>query len=195
MREKYNNKYRIDSARKPGWDYTEPASYFITICTKDHVNFFGECKNGKMKLNAAGAIVQGFWYEIPKHFPHVELGEFITMPNHVHGVLTIPLPKTPEQDATATAERILQQRDEVINGKADPDFYSKIAPKKGSISIIIGSYKDVCKRTINKVFPDLNFAWQPRFHDRIIRSEGEYKKISNYIVNNPALWEQDKFYR
>lgn len=42
-----------------------------------------------MKLSTAGAIVQGFWSEIPKHFPFITLGEFIIMPNHVHGILIL----------------------------------------------------------------------------------------------------------
>ncbi len=42
-----------------------------------------------MKLSTAGAIVQGFWYEIPKHFSFITLGEFIIMPNHVHGILIL----------------------------------------------------------------------------------------------------------
>ena len=52
-------------------------------------NIFGECEKGKMKLSILGAIIQGFWYEIPKHFPFIELGEFVVMPNHIHGVLIL----------------------------------------------------------------------------------------------------------
>jgi len=42
-----------------------------------------------MKLSTLGAITQGFWHEIPKHFPFVELGEFVVMPNHIHGILIL----------------------------------------------------------------------------------------------------------
>jgi hypothetical protein len=73
----------------PTWDYGTNGAYFITICTKNRQYFFGECEKGKMKLSTLGAIAQGFWYEIPKHFPFVELGEFVVMPNHIHGVLIL----------------------------------------------------------------------------------------------------------
>ena len=86
---KYKNKYRIESTRLKGWDYRNPGEYFITICTQNRQHFFGECKNGKMKLSTAGAIAQGFWFEIPKHYDHVQLGEFVVMPNHVHGILIL----------------------------------------------------------------------------------------------------------
>ena len=74
--EKYKGKYRIPSARHPNWDFNKDGAYFITICTKNREHFFGECKNGKMKLSTSGAIVQGFWYAIPKHFLHADLGVF-----------------------------------------------------------------------------------------------------------------------
>ena len=77
---KYRDKYRIESARRPGWDYRTPAAYFITICTKNRQHFFGECENGKMRLSPSGAIVQGVWYDIPNHFAHVQLGAFVVMP-------------------------------------------------------------------------------------------------------------------
>lgn len=58
--DKFQNKYRITSARHPNWDYGSNGIYFITICTKNRQYFFDECNDGKMKLSTAGAIVQGF---------------------------------------------------------------------------------------------------------------------------------------
>lgn len=58
--DKFQNKYRIPSARHPNWDYGSNGVYFITICTKNRQYFLGECNKGEMKLSTAGAIVQGF---------------------------------------------------------------------------------------------------------------------------------------
>ncbi|MDT0645422.1 hypothetical protein RM545_01865 [Zunongwangia sp. F260] len=33
-----------------------------------------------------------FWNEIPNHFPFIQLGEFIAMPNHIHGIIIINNP-------------------------------------------------------------------------------------------------------
>ncbi|MEX2403493.1 MAG: hypothetical protein WD625_05130, partial [Balneolales bacterium] len=38
------------------------------------------------------------------------------------------------------------------------------------------------------------FAWQSRFHDHIIRNDESFHRISEYIINNPAKWQEDKFY-
>ena len=65
----FDNKYRIESARREGWDYADNGYYFVTICTKDREHFFGEIENGEMILNEYGKIVQEEWeksFEIRK---------------------------------------------------------------------------------------------------------------------------------
>ncbi len=174
--EKWKNKYRILSTRATWWDYSGEGTYFITICTINRVHYFGNCNQEKMKLSALGAIVQGFWYEIPKHFPFVDLGEFIVMPNHIHGIISV------KKD----------ENQPVVNEKST--FYSKISPKKGSVASVIRSFKSVCSKCIRENFPQLGFGWQPLYWDNIIQNEPAFEKISNYIINNPANWEKDKFY-
>ncbi len=90
--EKFKNKYRIPSARLAGWDYSRPGSYFITICTKNREHFFGEIKNHEMYLNEIGIIADKCWAKIPDHFENTLLGEFVIMPNHVHGIINISDP-------------------------------------------------------------------------------------------------------
>jgi REP element-mobilizing transposase RayT len=89
MLEKFRNKYTIKSARLENYDYSQNGLYFVTICTKDKEYFFGEVENGEIILNDFGKIADQFWQEIPKHFPFVNLDEFVVMPNHVHGILEI----------------------------------------------------------------------------------------------------------
>ena len=36
--------------------------------------------------------------------------------------------------------------------------------------------------------------WQRNYYEHIIRDEESYLQISNYILNNPAKWAEDKFY-
>lgn len=94
MPEKFRNKYRIASLRLQNWDYGWNGKYFITICTKDRVHFFGEIisPQQKMMLTETGKKVLEIWNEIPAHFPFVLLDEFLVMPNHIHGILIIDKP-------------------------------------------------------------------------------------------------------
>lgn len=77
------------SIRLPSYDYTESGAYFITICTQKREHSLGEIMNGKMKLSIIGKIVSKKWFDIPNHHDHVKLGEFIIMPNHIHGIIWI----------------------------------------------------------------------------------------------------------
>jgi hypothetical protein len=90
--DKFQNKYRIPSARAQWWDYSANAAYFVTICTANKEHFFGEIANGEMQLSETGKMAHDFWSEIPNHFPFVILGEFVVMPNHVHGIVIIDKP-------------------------------------------------------------------------------------------------------
>jgi REP element-mobilizing transposase RayT len=37
-----------------------------------------------------------------------------------------------------------------------------------------------------------DFGWQPRFYDRILRSEKSMAVVRRYIVNNPTKWNLDR---
>lgn len=201
--DKFQNKYRIPSARHPNWDYGANAIYFITICTKNRQYFLGECKEDKMKLSTAGAIVQGFWYEIPKHFPFVDLGEFIVMPNHIHGILILNKNSIENKSDTKveTGHCPVSTRDDELPLKTEPpnDLINKNKTHfrfrnqgKNTVSSIIGSFKSICTKHIHKIIPD--FEWQTRFWDNIIREDSAFNTISQYIINNPLTWEDDKLF-
>jgi len=87
--EKFHGKYRIASARLPRWDYGTNTAYFVTICTGKRECFFGKINSNTMELSDAGHVATKLWTQIPAHFPNVALGEFVIMPNHVHGIIII----------------------------------------------------------------------------------------------------------
>lgn len=75
--------------RASWWDYTNYASYFITICTKDKAHYFGEIIQGVMILSKVGVIADLLWYELKNRFSHIEFDDFVVMPNHIHAILTL----------------------------------------------------------------------------------------------------------
>lgn len=75
--------------RKKHYNYSSAGYYFVTICTKDRLSFFGKIEDCKMNLNEYGEIVRKCWLEITEHFQNVEINEFMVMPNHFHGILII----------------------------------------------------------------------------------------------------------
>lgn len=184
MADLFKGRYRVQSARCPKWDYRSNGAYFITICTKGRIHFFGGISSGLMHLSGAGEIVNNQWQLIPDHFPHIELDAFCLMPNHFHGILII-------HDDSLKVSRITSE----ISTKIDIEFFSSISPKSGSLSTVIRSFKSSCTREINLQDPLIHFKWQPRFYDVIIRDDESYKRIRKYINNNPRKWKRDLFYR
>lgn len=83
----YRNKYRIESARHSGWDYSNASFYFVTVCTHNHLHYFGELLTSQFTASSAGRTAQRIWQQIPKQFHNAQLDEFVVMPDHVHGII------------------------------------------------------------------------------------------------------------
>jgi REP element-mobilizing transposase RayT len=205
MSDKFQNQYRIPSARADWWDYGWNAAYFVTICTAYRECYFGDIipvdtgtcpvsddkigddpetghcpvSTNVMQLSEVGRLAEKFWWSIPEHFPFVKLDAIVVMPNHIHGILIIDKQKN-DDEPVAT----------------DPKTPGEIRFRnqgKNTLSSIIGSYKSVVTKHANLVHAD--FEWQERFHDHIIRDRDEYCRIAAYIENNVANWSNDKFYK
>ena len=81
------DKHHRRSIRLRGYDYRQVGAYFVTICTYKRACLFGALVGGEMWLNLYGNIVWDTWHNLPKHYSHVELGAFVIMPNHIHGII------------------------------------------------------------------------------------------------------------
>jgi putative transposase len=238
---KFQNKYRIPSARAQWWDYGNDGAYFITICTKDRECCFGDIVDGEIKFSHVGLLADVFWHEIKNHAKNITLDVFQVMPNHIHGVLVLnnnergtDNDKTTHNDGNmnsvdsacsnditvgveTTHALSLEHVEQTMNDEQTmhdvktmddvetthalslqcapepPSPGSKRFQHQGSntISSIIGSYKSAVTKHAHRL--GFEFEWQERFHDIIIRDEESYIKIVDYIKNNPAKWDEDKF--
>jgi len=180
---KYKGIYNPNSNRLQNYDYGSNWWYFITICTKNRENYFGEIIDGKIILNDFWKIAERFWLEIPKHFSFVVLDEFVIMPNHIHGIIII------DKQIIVETRQCLVSTETETEIKTNNRFQNQW---KWTISSIIGSFKSICTKTINKSQNKIFFAWQPNYYDRIIRNEDELQRIRKYIIENPLKWELDK---
>jgi len=187
----FQNKYRIASTRLQNWDYGSNAAYFVTICTHNRIEYFGDVVDGKIVLSEIGIIVEKYWDEIPVHFPFVILGAFVVMPNHVHGIIVID--KRENDDETATIGTTVETPNlGVSTGNAMENGSDNVTWKPGILGVIINQYKRICTIESRKINPA--FSWQSRFYDNIIRDDLSYQRISEYIINNPFKWNEDDYH-
>ncbi len=173
MEEKYKEKYRTTPARLTEWDYGANGLYFVTICTKNRVRYFGEIEKYEIKGNeiqciaslqstVIGQIALDNWLRIPEFSPFVELDDFVIMPDHLHGILFINKPNKMNWEP------------------------NKFGVQSQNLASVIRGYKaSVTKEANSKI---IEFAWQPKYYDRIIRNEKEHLNIKQYIHDNPEQW-------
>ena len=77
------------SCRLKNWNYAWNASYFVTLCTAQRHCYFGRIEGEKMCFSPEGAVADALWHEIKNHAKNVELGSYVIIPNHVHGIITL----------------------------------------------------------------------------------------------------------
>ena len=192
MDNKFRNKYRISSIRLQNWNYGWNAPYYVTICTKNREHYFGKIVNGEMYLSEIGEIAEQFWCGIPDHFPFVILDAFVVMPNHIHGIIVIN--KTDDGcyvgsnvDGNVGTQNFASLRQQYKKSR----YKNQFGPQRKNLASIIRGYKTGVKKyaTMNNI----DFKWQPRYNDHIIRDNQSFDRIRNYINNNNKNWKNDDF--
>ncbi len=176
------HKFKNGQLRLRSWNYSWHGCYFITIKTKDRTSFFGEIAEGKMILNESGKLAHELWEEIPKQFNFIHLGEFVVMPDHIHGILILQHPDSYYLNDSGVAihrdqtENLSEIKKGGITGINNP-------MTQDTISKVIRWYKGRCSYEVRKI--GIPLEWQSRFYDHIIRNQQAFSRISQYIIDNP----------
>lgn len=186
MADLYLGKYRKDSIRLKGYDYSRSGAYFVTICVNRKMPLLGKCQNGIMCLSEIGQKAYQFWQCIPKHHENIAIDGFIIMPDHMHGVIIIK-----EKDASKRGAPWQNKSKVCADGRGAPwRTCTGIGPlKKNSLSSVVNQFKGSVKRWCNQNGYE-NFKWQSNYHESIIRSEIHLYNVRRYIRNNPKKWNK-----
>jgi len=196
MKSKFDpQKHRRRSIRLKGYDYSSEGAYFVTIVVQGRECLFGEIIDGEMHLNEYGEIVQTWWDEIPIHFPNVELGAFVIMPNHVHGIIWIIDERRGEVLSPRYSPRynpnknILNENVDITTnqGGATPPL------RNPTLGQIIAYFKYQSTKEMNRIETDraITKFWQRNYYEHIIRDEKDLQNKTDYIESNPMLWDED----
>jgi len=163
------------SIRLKGYDYSQSAAYFVTICTKDRELYF-------LTYPELEGIVRQQWEKLPERFTNLFLDEFTIMPNHIHGIIIVGAGLAPALSYRATA-------------RVAPTFsVDRPAPTVGEI---VGTFKSLCIHDWltyikEKKIDAVGKFWQRNYYEHVIRNEDELNRIREYIQNNPLKWHLDK---
>jgi len=191
---KYNPQiHHRRSIRLQGYDYSQNGAYFITLCTHNRECLFGQIQNGQMILNEYGKMVEQCWNNLSNHYDNIELDAYVIMPNHFHGIILItdnvdnvdnvrairelPIHELPIHELPRQQQKQRQQQRRKM-----------LLPK------IVGRFKMNSAKQINQMrnTPGIS-VWQRNYYEHIIRDEKSLENIRNYIINNPAKWQDDDY--
>ncbi len=163
------------SIRLKGYDYSQAGAYFVTVVTRGRQPLFGEVVDGEMRLNRYGEIVREEWERTPEIRCEVELGAYVVMPNHVHGILIFHADGV--YTVRATRRVALTTTNTIISG---------------SLGAIMAQFKSIVTKRINTLRRTPGEPiWQRNFYDHIIRNPQDLELTWLYIESNPARWEKD----
>lgn len=183
------------SIRLKGYDYSQAGLYFITICCQDRVCRLGKIENGVMICNELGEIAYREWMKTAELRPQIELDAFMVMPNHIHGILKInEMNMDTLHSPNNTGDNMGDNMGECNSPNNTGECNSPLRSPSNTIGAIIRGYKS----SVTKQFGLMGFdekLWQRNYYEHIIRDEQSYQIISEYIINNPKKWADDKFYK
>jgi len=172
---KLKKQYRL-----PHFNYASNNAYFITIVCANRTQYFGTIADNKITYSEIGNIALNHIDRANRLKKNIEITEFVVMPNHVHMIVVL--------------------QNEVISEKSEPSVlplgngYERRghigSQQVGALDTFVNSFKSrVTRDCREKKFID--FGWQAKYHDRIIRDEKEYDRIAQYINENVANWDED----
>jgi REP element-mobilizing transposase RayT len=191
--------------RHPIWNYQNSGYYFITINTKNREEYFGIIRENTMHLSNIGKIADEELNQTVRLRPYVAMDRYVIMPDHIHMILIL------DEDAAhrggadhggptrgGVARYAATGRDGsgtstagATDGNMRNPYFSSISPEPQSISSIIRSYKSAVAKRCHENGHD-DFAWQSRFHDRIIRDEEELYNVRKYVEENVMRWGMEE---
>ena len=193
--DKYNpDIHHRRSIRLKGYDYSRSGLYFITLCVVDRICVFGNIVDGKMQLNDIGRLVEEEWLNtVDVRNGDVRLHNYIVMPNHFHAIIEIcecrgecNSPQILNTDNVGEYAMGECEKGECEKGECDSPLRMK-SPSK-TVGAIVRGFKGAVSRQLGYS------VWQRNYYEHIIRTGESYRQISDYIVNNPTKWQDDKFY-
>ncbi len=209
--DKYNpDIHHRRSIRLKGYDYSRSGLYFITLCVVDRICVFGNIVDGKMQLNDIGRLVEEEWLNtVDVRNGDVRLHNYIVMPNHFHAIIEICecmdelhspqiLMNTDNVGEYAMGEcecRGESYSPQILNTdnvgeceKSECDSPLRMKSPSKTVGAIVRGFKGAVSRQLGYS------VWQRNYYEHIIRTGESYRQISDYIVNNPTKWQDDKFY-
>ena len=213
-------KHHRRSIRLKGYNYAGPGAYFVTMRAQNPEWFFGEIVNGVMELNDPGRMIEKWYLKLADKYPTVQCGEYVVMPDHFHAIIiivevdptigvnpTVGVDRTVGPNQTVGADPRICPRPDIITpekssecerfGAKGEHMGSPRQRQRTSLSTVMQWFKtmttnEYIRGVKNDSWKPFNRRlWQRDYYEHIIRDQGEFDRIRQYIIYNPMNWDKD----
>jgi REP element-mobilizing transposase RayT len=157
FKQRKHNRYK-------NFDYRTSGAYFVTICSFQKLQLFGNIINNKVELSSLGLIIQEQIAKL-QDSTNLDVISSIVMPNHVHMLIML-------QNEDVSAKLSLSDVIRRLKSKVFVE-YNKQASKE-----------DISKQKIR--------VWQRSYWDHIVRKEEDMIQIDEYITRNPEFCQDEQ---
>ena len=155
------------ATRLTGFDYNTNGAYFITICTQDRRKLLSRVVGDdvlgvpkSVELLPHGKIADKYINQLNDFYDNVKVEGYVIMPNHIHAIISIDFELRTHEPCVPTYSLLSRV----------------VAGFKRSVTIFANENR-------------IEFGWQSRFYDHIIRDAKDRNEIANYIEDNITRWE------
>ena len=158
--------YRLKPRRAGLYDYHREGAYFVTTVIHHRAHLLGRVEGGAVMLSDAGTMIDRYWFELGNKFPDVLLDEYVIMPNHIHGIITVRPTSTDEGSPHSLGDIMRWFKTQTTN------------------AYIRGVKQSAWPRFDGHL-------WQPQYWDHIVRNDVDLERVREYVFNNPGAWDED----
>ena len=173
--------------RLKNFDYSMSGAYFVTVCTHGKRCLLsriaahnlapaeeteGLSPRDQLVYTTYGEIAEKQLLLLEGRYPHLKLGHYVIMPNHIHAILVI--------------EGDVEPRENFDRGRRET------SPRPTVMDIVCAYKSLVARECLARGFAGKLF--QPSFFEHVIRNTEDYYETAKYICANPSRWFHDKLY-
>ena len=159
------------TTRLPGYDYSTPGAYFLTICTQDRKCLLsrivgtGVLDGPLVELTPYGEVAEKYLRQLDAFYEDLCVDSYVIMPNHIHLLLVIK---------------------ESSSGPSGTPVPTSV--QNSTVSRFLSTFKRFCNKEYGQNI------WQSRSYDHVVRDRADYDTRLAYIAHNPARWREDELY-
>lgn len=175
-------------------DYRAPWFYLITMTTLNRRPLFGTWEGDRLTVTRDGWLAHELWRKIPLAYPQIETSTFVTMPDHIHGILRVrermekPVGVPLRAYKSLVTSALRKRHGDAALNVWNPGYHDWCVWRPGSLNAFSAYIRDNPRRAaLKRAHPDL-FTRVNRLSHRRLPTGASWSGYGNlFLLDRPKL--------